>query len=110
MSDLIIRLHDPKLLGQECLRWEAAAEIERLRKFIRMVFDASSWPDGGGVEIDDLQDAAVECGLLTPETRTEPCDPHHCYCAEYYGDMSKGVICFRKADFLLAERLQETQA
>ena len=76
-----------------------------LSKFAKRMFELSDWPEGGDIDGFDFQEAAVECGLLTSETRTEPCTMGSCYCfcAEYHGDMSDGVICFRKAKFLLKE-------
>ena len=73
-----------------------------LEKFAKRMFELSDWPEGGDIDGLDFQDAAVECGLLTSETRTEPCE-ENCHCASYHGDMSDGVICFRKAKFLLKE-------
>ena len=47
-----------------------AGETEKLRAFAREVMKA--WPDGG-IEGDDLQEIAVKHGMLSPETRFEPC-------------------------------------
>lgn len=73
-----------------------------LEKFARKMFELSDWPEGGDIDGLDFQEAAVECGLLTPETRYECCSMHGtCFCTEYHGDMSEGVTCYRKVQFLL---------
>ena len=71
-----------------------------LELFARKMFELSDWPEGGDIDMFDFQEAAIECGLLIPETRTEPCG-EHCHCAEYHGDMKDGVTCYRKAPILL---------
>ena len=71
-----------------------------LEKFAKKMFELSDWPEGGDIDGFDFQEAAVECGLLTPETRHEPCGDN-CHCAEYHGDMKEGVTCYRKAPFLM---------
>ena len=71
-----------------------------LEKFAKRLFELSLWPEGGDIDAFDFHEAAVECGLLTPETRTEPCH-QDCFCSEYHGDMSGGVTCYRKVTFLL---------
>ena len=73
-----------------------------LEKFAKKMFELSDWPDGGGIDGFAFQDAAVECGLLIPEIHKEPCG-EGCFCADYHGDMSEGVTCYRKAPFLIAE-------
>lgn len=70
-----------------------------LEKFVRLMFQISNWPVGEGVHSDELQGAAVECNILIPETRYASCG-EGCHCAEYHGDLSAGVLCFRKAKFL----------
>ncbi len=71
-----------------------------LEKFAKKMFELSGWPEGGDIDGFDFQDAAAECGLLTKETRHEPCG-ESCFCAIYHGDMSEGVTCYRKAPFLM---------
>lgn len=89
--------------------WACCAYILQLEqrlaeaeKFAHKMFDLSDWPEGGDIDGFDFQDAAVECGLLITETRTEPCE-ENCHCAEYHGAeaMKEGVTCYRKAKFLL---------
>lgn len=70
-----------------------------LRAFVRELFDASQWPEASDIEVDVLQDIAVKHGLLIPRTVTEPCG-ESCQCAEYNGDMSDGVTCYRKVEWL----------
>ncbi len=82
-----------------------------LEKFAKKMFELSDWPEGGDIDGFDFQEAAVECGLLTPETRYECCSMHGtCFCTEYHGDMSGGVTCYRKAQFLLAPNVELTGA
>lgn len=83
----------------------AAVEAEReLRKpleaFILRLFEISGWPEGGEIDGFDFQDAAADAGILTAETRTKPC-AESCFCEEYHGDMSDGVTCYRKPDWLM---------
>ena len=61
----------------------------------------SAWPEGG-IEGDDLQDIAVEHGLLVPETRYAPCS-EECPCAwsATEEEFAAGVICYRRAGWLL---------
>lgn len=75
-------------------------ENERLLVFVRDLFIASDWPDGGDIDGFEFQELAAKHGVLTPETRTEPCQ-ENCWCSEYHGDMSAGVTCYRKAKWLL---------
>ena len=60
------------------------------------------WPEGG-VEGDDLQDIAVEHGLLVPETRYAPCS-EECPCAwsATEEEFAGGVVCYRRAEWLKA--------
>ena len=61
------------------------------------------WPEGG-VEGDDLQDIAVEHGLLVPEIRHAPC-AEECPCAwsATEEEFATGVICYRRAGWLKGE-------
>ena len=74
-----------------------------LEKFARKMFELSDWPEGGDIDGFDFQEAAVECGLLTPETRTQPCGDN-CFCEDYHGEMKDGVTCYRKTKFLTTSR------
>lgn len=102
-------IFSPALKGskvEEVRAWEkdyidARAEVERLRDFTRKMFDLTDWPEGGDIDGGDFQDAAVVSGLLVPETRTESCGAG-CFCTEYHGDMSDGVTCYRKTEWLSA--------
>ena len=79
----------------------ANEELERLRAFARRVMQP--WPEGG-LDGDELQEAAVEAGILLPEERTAPCG-ESCGCAEFHGGiegMADGVTCYRKVAWLLA--------
>ena len=78
-----------------------------LEKFAKKMFELSDWPEGGDIDGFDFQEAAVECGLLTPETRHEPCG-EWCHCDSYHGDMSEGVTCYRKAPFLMTPNIAPT--
>ena len=72
------------------------------KKFAQKMFELSDWPEGGDIDGFDFQEAAVECGLLLPETRTQPCG-EDCFCEEYHGDMKDGVTCYRKSQALRDE-------
>lgn len=80
---------------------DAADTLDALRAFAaRMMED---WPD----ECDfDLQDAAVEYGLLAlaDPAPTEPCG-ERCSCAEYFGeeDWAAGVQCYRRTAILTGD-------
>jgi hypothetical protein len=73
------------------------------RAFIADLFDITDWPFGGDVELFTVQDLAVKHGILTEETRTEPCG-EGCQCAEYYSadEMKEGVRCYRKPKWMMA--------
>ncbi len=77
-------------------------ENTRLRAFCTALFDVTDWPGGGDVDLITVQDLAVTHGILTKETRTEPCGDN-CGCAEYYGrdEMAPGVECFRKPAWMV---------
>lgn len=75
---------------------------DRLIAFAREIL--SAWPEGG-IDGGDLQDIAVEHGLLVPETRYAPCSEEDCCCAGYATEeeFAAGVICYRRADWLKGE-------
>ena len=78
------------------------SNYDRLLAFARKIL--SAWPEGG-VEGDDLQDIAVEHGLLVPETRYAPC-VEECPCAwcATEEEFATGVICYRRAGWLKGEK------
>lgn len=78
---------------------ELIKQTTDLQKFTKKMFELSDWPEGGDIDGFSFQEAAVECGLLIPELQTKPCS-ENCHCATYNGDMSDGVICYRKVGFL----------
>src|SRR5687768_4346231 len=73
---------------------QAVADAWRLCELAQLVMD--NWPDGD-VDGGDLQEAAIRCGLLEPQTRTEPCS-EGCNCMDYYAsdEWSEGITCYRK--------------
>ncbi len=75
----------------------AEATIAGLRRFAQRVME--SWPEGG-IDGGDLQDIAVECGLLAPVTVSEWCG-EGCRCVEYGVDFP--FECFRKTALLLGD-------
>jgi hypothetical protein len=77
---------------------QAVADAQRLREFAQLVMD--NWPHGD-VDGGDLQEAAIRCGLLEPQTRTEPCS-EGCNCMDYYAsdEWSEGITCYRKTALL----------
>lgn len=75
------------------------AEIAQLRGFAKRVME--SWPHGG-IDGGDLQDDAVEFGLLDPTTPTESCG-EGCVCAEYASaeEFAAGEVrCFARTALL----------
>ena len=75
---------------------------DSLLAFARKILAA--WPEGG-IEGDDLQDIAVEHGLLVAETRYSPCaEEAWCWCARYATEeeFADGVVCYRRAEWLKA--------
>lgn len=78
-------------------------QVAQLQQFARKLFDAADWPEGGDIGADELQDAAVECGLLMAEIRNSPCSDDQCFCGEFYGPESfrYGITCYRKVGWLL---------
>lgn len=70
-------------------------ELGALRAFAKAVMDC--WPDGRGIEGDELQHIATEHGMLIPEIRTDPCGDA-CRCAERV--LRMGVVCYRKTALL----------
>lgn len=80
--------------------------IDALRTFAQKMLEG--WQkDFGDVDGCKIQDAAVECGLLIEETRREPCGTD-CYCASYHGDMSDGVVCYRRTPLLIGTTTDTT--
>lgn len=78
---------------------DALDDLANLEKFVNKMFELSDWPEGGDIDMFEFQEAAIECGLLIPETRFAPCaDDGTCNCREYYGDdeFEKGIICYRR--------------
>lgn len=52
------------------------------------------WRDAGDFYGGDIQDKAIELGLLVGKEVTEPCG-EECQCAEYAGLGSETVTCYR---------------
>lgn len=52
--------------------------------FAKAIFEATDWPTGGDLDGFAFQEIAEKYGLLKAETRTAPCLPEGCHCAEYY--------------------------
>ncbi len=67
---------------------------DRLRAFAQAIME--SWPQGD-VDGADLQDAAIEHGLLTPVNVAAPCNDESCMCAEV-GNLPG--ICYRRTSLL----------
>ena len=80
-------------------RADQAEELAALRAFAQAVMDC--WPDGWGIEGDDLQHIATEHGMLVPEIRNSPC-ADGCRCAEHVltKEWTDGVVCYRKTALL----------
>ena len=80
-------------------RADQSKELAALRAFAKAVMDC--WPDGWGIEGDDLQHIATEHGMLVPEIRNSPC-ADGCRCAEHVlpKEWTDGVVCYRKTALL----------
>lgn len=79
------------------LYWPAVMdELTALRRFAQRVM--ANWPEGG-FDGDELQDAAVDCGLLKPFEVEESCG-EGCRCSEYGGFP---LTCYRPTALLSPE-------
>ena len=80
-------------------RADQAKELAALRAFAQEVMDC--WPDGWGIDGDDLQCIATEHGMLRPEIRNEPCGDG-CRCADLVlpAEWNDGVVCYRQTALL----------
>lgn len=78
-------------------------ERDKLRGFARAIME--SWPLGD-VDGIDLQEMAIEHGLIAPAdpAPTEPCG-ESCACVEYYAadEWAKGAECYRRTALLTGE-------
>ena len=77
------------------------SNYDRLIAFAREILAA--WPEGG-IEGGDLQNIAVEHGLLVPEILHAPCaEEDWCWCAgsATEEEFAAGVVCYRRADWML---------
>ena len=77
--------------------------VAALRGFAREVL--KDWPESGP-DMFDIQDAAVRHGLLVGEERKPPCDPEHCFCAEYHGE-GEAVMCYRRSDIIEGRAVED---
>lgn len=86
--------------------FNAKKENKKLKDFAKEIFE--SHPDGS-LDGGDIQDIAVNHGLLIETTVYAPCQPEGCRCSEYYlsGDFKKGISCFRLASFLKDKETSE---
>jgi hypothetical protein len=73
-------------------------ERSKLRAFAQEIMD--HWPEGG-IDGDDLQEAAVKHRLLKPTIKYEPCG-NGCFCSGYANsrEFKNGVTCFVKTELL----------
>jgi hypothetical protein len=66
------------------------------------------WPDQLGIDGFDLQDLAVELGLLSGKQVTEPCDlDGNCNCLSYEGADGFPLTCYHRAAFIVAGESNE---
>lgn len=73
------------------------ADVTALRAFANDVF--GDWPDGGGVDGCELQELAVDHGLLIGRMVDEPCG-EECWCASEAGRDEFPLECFRRTSRL----------
>lgn len=86
---------DPfRVLAAEVRRLEV--ERDRLRGFAQAVMEV--WPEGD-MDCGDLQDIAVNHGILEPQQMASPCS-ESCYCAEYYGPDDWPITCYRHTELM----------
>jgi hypothetical protein len=71
-----------------------------LEQFARRIME--DWPENGDIDGWQLQDIAVECGLLIPTTVTEPCCDD-CQCS----DTGFPTTCYRRCDLLRAQAVEK---
>ena len=71
--------------------------IEKLRAFAQFVLE--DWPEGVPDEFE-VQDKAIEFGLLEGHEVEEPCG-ENCWCEEYRGEFP--VTCYRRTKLLTGE-------
>lgn len=76
------------------------SDIDQLRKFANRILEA--WPEGY-VDGGELQDAAIDSGLLRLKTPkpVEPCG-ENCRCADYYAwdEFEQGIECYERTPCL----------
>lgn len=72
-------------------------DLEKLRAFTQFILE--DWPEGGPDEFE-IQDKAIEIGLLEGHDVKEPCG-EDCWCEEYHGEFP--VICYRRTKVLTGE-------
>jgi len=77
--------------------------VESLAKFALWAVDQIR--QGFNVDSFDVQDKAVEFGVLVGVQVTERCG-ESCNCEEYHGDFEGGVTCYRDSPTLAAYRAQ----
>ena len=73
-------------------------DLEKLRAFAQFVLE--DWPESGPKDDFDIQDKAIEIGLLEGHEATEPCG-ENCWCEEYHGDFP--VTCYQRTKVLMGE-------
>lgn len=79
---------------------DQAGSYDSLLAFARDIL--AFWPEGG-LDGDELQEAAVKHGLLVPETRYAPCgEEGTCSCADYATpeEFAAGVTCYRRSGWM----------
>jgi|LULS01.1.fsa_nt_gb hypothetical protein len=63
--------------------------------FAIAVMESSGWPEGGELDPFELQEMAIEHGMLRPEKRTTFC-ADECPCMEYVDFEDFPFECYRR--------------
>lgn len=69
---------------------------DALRSFAQRIM--RHWPEGGDLDMGDVQEAAATCGLLKPVTMKTACVEEGCFCEGVGADFP--TTCYRRTTLL----------